>query len=696
MSAFFRAATTSSKKQNPPRVTTRAEGGPFASSFFEALNQGDPELALARLNSEAFLSLPDGAPSPRAEEYVKSGEWDTATVLSLVLVDEDACFGRVGQDGYRFCGKQPRTSCPAQAHQKQVVKQLTPGWYVSAGGKGSGLFASPKLPRRSEGGPIMSSGAAVLADRENPFKMTKGMWRFVIDAWLEEPSEHSVVFSVPSDLTMVQEATEVPDPDEDEGNEYGDVEPGGANVYAEGNDDDEGDDEQSPDDKAEPSFRGMAASSGAGSVSARVAPQQQKARGDVAGGEAPRETLMLRKRVESLEFEAHRRKEQFNVLAGQVEHARHLLEQSNRTLTRYGQALQAASLKIDQLELEQQHQHTDQDQAGQLERLTHEVFDSQGSFPLLKLQFTQLRDRLESGGGIDCHGIRFSSKRELISWYNARELKIVNFVDALAMMHSIRNPVVHQDEASKQREAQVKTEMSSGLDASVKFSFETTIPSILVGGKKLPEGGGAYDWLKSYLKSYEVWKRPGMSTGLGQQIIDGVDKVERRLAEMRDDGTTDSSAVRLSIYLAQDAVRFCNAFVRFVDDQQDDLTTDTTFSSEQIWPMQVECILKIVEELSEARDAVVDAARHNEAYFLWGMLRAWQIQQRYLENHFKDDPALTGIMVRRILVQGQDTSVKAKLAKIDTLQHKVEENHRVVMGEVRKLQAAAAKNNPKA
>lgn len=111
--------------------------------------------------------------------------------------------------------------------------------------------------------------------------------------------------------------------------------------------------------------------------------------------------------------------------------------------------------------------------------------------------------------------------------------------------------------------------------------------------------------------------------------------------------------------------------------------------------MQVECILKIVEELSEARDAVVDAARHQEAYYLWGMLRAWQIQQCYMDNHFKDDPALTGIMVRRILVQGQDTTVKAKLAKVDALQHKIEENHRVAMGEVCKLQAAVAKNNPK-
>ena len=70
------------------------------------------------------------------------------------------------------------------------------------------------------------------------------------------------------------------------------------------------------------------------------------------------------------------------------------------------------------------------------------------------------------------------------------------------------------------------------------------------------------------------------------------------------------------------------------------------------------------------------------------MLRAWQVQQRYLDNHFKDDPALTGIMVRRILMHGEDTSVKTKLAKIDDIQRKVDENHRHIQGELKKLQAA--------
>lgn len=66
--------------------------------------------------------------------------------------------------------------------------------------------------------------------------------------------------------------------------------------------------------------------------------------------------------------------------------------------------------------------------------------------------------------------------------------------------------MVHQDDASKQREAQGKVLMESGLEASVMTSFDTILPSILVGGKKVTDhGGGTFDWLQGYLlKTYSV------------------------------------------------------------------------------------------------------------------------------------------------------------------------------------------------
>jgi uncharacterized protein YneF (UPF0154 family) len=76
----------------------------------------------------------------------------------------------------------------------------------------------------------------------------------------------------------------------------------------------------------------------------------------------------------------------------------------------------------------------------------------------------------------------------------------------------------------------------------------------------------------------------------------------------------------------------------------------------------------------------------SKGLYLWGMLQAWKVQQRYLANDFKNDPALTGIMVRRLLLHGGDTTVKDKLAKLDSLFAKVEDNHRLNTAQLKKLQ----------
>jgi peptidoglycan hydrolase CwlO-like protein len=71
------------------------------------------------------------------------------------------------------------------------------------------------------------------------------------------------------------------------------------------------------------------------------------------------------------------------------------------------------------------------------------------------------------------------------------------------------------------------------------------------------------------------------------------------------------------------------------------------------------------------------------------MLRAWQIQQRYVSNDFQDDPALTGIFVRRVLLHGQDVSLDDRLSKITDGLKKLEEHDRQVQSDVKQLQREA-------
>ena len=61
---------------------------------------------------------------------------------------------------------------------------------------------------------------------------------------------------------------------------------------------------------------------------------------------------------------------------------------------------------------------------------------------------------------------------------------------------------------------------------------------------------------------------------------------------------------------------------------------------------------------------MTDAVQYNEGMFLWGMLHAWDIQEHYQVNYLKNDPYLTGLMVRRMMVHSGENSLKSQLALV--------------------------------
>jgi uncharacterized protein YneF (UPF0154 family) len=90
------------------------------------------------------------------------------------------------------------------------------------------------------------------------------------------------------------------------------------------------------------------------------------------------------------------------------------------------------------------------------------------------------------------------------------------------------------------------------------------------------------------------------------------------------------------------------------------------------WELVVDCVAYIFEELHNVRSAVTDAGKYNQGMFLWGMLRACDIQEHYRENQFKNDPALTGLMVRRMMVHSGEKSVNTQLALVETHDESIE------------------------
>jgi hypothetical protein len=162
----------------------RSPGGSnaFPGNFYNALNRGDGETAMLLIREES--GMPDGTPSPRAQELLDMGEWDAKRRESLRLGRVN-CAGSISGDVKRFCGK---LECTILSHRK--AGGVEPGWYMTAAPKC--YMASPVLPTESNGGPIYSGGAALLSQTAKPFELSKGQWRFVMEAWLAD--SHTVEF----------------------------------------------------------------------------------------------------------------------------------------------------------------------------------------------------------------------------------------------------------------------------------------------------------------------------------------------------------------------------------------------------------------------------------------------------------------------------------------------------------------------
>ena len=653
-------------------ASKRDETFPF--DFFAALHKGDDDEALACLRSEA---VPDGeVPSPRAEALIKSGEWDSNQKLSLVLIEANACTGRVGNDDYRFCGR-PQNFCGKLAHSKTTVGSIKPGWYISFG-KAHGVLTAPYLPPLQEGGPISSATAGRLLSATNPFRLTKGQWKFVIDSW------HA---------TRVDELSESINSDDKQDSEAHPLE-----VY-----------------KLPPIETDTQARVSTESIIETATTQVELEELSKLLHKTIAEHRADMERTTRAISEIH---EQNKKTAAELQQATNKAHQWEVVVRRLREKLneEGQSVELTVRELKEQIRDVAEEVENlrtvarldghvaregftqgiidKVERLENAMFGATGSFTLFKEGFIEFKERIESGGGLEINGLTFTSPRDFMNWYEARNTPSIDiFLDALAYMHAIRAPVVHTDDATRQRELQMKSQIATGLEAAVLTSFDTVLPSVLVGGggkKGDVMLGGTFDWLSGYLKSYTTWKPVGTQNGVSHQISFGVDSVTKRVVELRRN-YGDSEIQTLSMGLCQDSARFCHELVRFINEQQEDLTANTTYSDEQVWAMQVECLQHIVEELNAAREGFSDAGRENRGNYVWGMLMSWKIQQRYMTNHFKDDPSLNGVLVRRILLQGQDTSVKKQLAKIDLTESKLEEYKRQNNGEVNKCKMELGK-----
>lgn len=310
-----------------------------------------------------------------------------------------------------------------------------------------------------------------------------------------------------------------------------------------------------------------------------------------------------------------------------------------------------------------------------LDTLRFEVLHDCGGLPTLRTMVQAMKEKEASGGELSCHGVAFNSMHEEVLWFEHENLKVGMFANAKALCHCIQASVISQETATRALESQKKIDINTSLEAAIVTSFDGIIPPVLAGGKTEPKGG-PYDCLISYQKTFEKWDPRGQGKGLKGRLSAGIRLAIRRIEVIQKDSGLQGDAMTVAVGLLNDSVRFLDELANWKTNSYQELLEDTALPKAMLWSMYMEWEAKIWEDIADVRSQYVDAARFLPGYYVWGMLKAWEVQNRYMANHFQDDPALTGIFTHQILFHGQDLSLKGaiedlteQVGKLDTKVH---------------------------
>jgi len=247
--------------------------------------------------------------------------------------------------------------------------------------------------------------------------------------------------------------------------------------------------------------------------------------------------------------------------------------------------------------------------------------------------------------------------------------------------------VTYQDDATKDRANQTKVGFDTDLEASIITSFATVVPGLLAGkkGKAASDDSSVYAVLKSALPSYDKFDPPGSTQGLKTRMTKGAKMAQKRVEAYVAEITDNPEVSVPALGVTRDLVQFICEWTTWTSSMFRELTEDMHYSKEHVWNMLLECWAVMIEEMAAARSFVVDSARIAPSLYDFRQLKSWAIQQHFEENNFGDDLVWTGVMVRQILMHGEDATLKSRLDTLKSFQTKYNKQHQKDQSELKKL-----------
>lgn len=233
-------------------------------------------------------------------------------------------------------------------------------------------------------------------------------------------------------------------------------------------------------------------------------------------------------------------------------------------------------------------------------------------------------------------------------------------------------------EAMAELTQRTKNSMEHSAQAKFVSSFDTLVPSVFAPSSSAAANMSSYvEILKKKMPSYDHWMKDkltknGLSFFTKEVIKDGHKQIK---AVMRTDLSGDGR--ELCSQITDDSKDFALALVTHISEFYENIRAISALPAAEVWEICLETLAHVLQDLVSVRNFYRNSGAMNPSLYGWGMLRAWEVQQRYLANNFTGDPSMNNVLLQRVLFKRSDPKLETlekecrkHFARIDKLEKK--------------------------
>jgi hypothetical protein len=236
------------------------------------------------------------------------------------------------------------------------------------------------------------------------------------------------------------------------------------------------------------------------------------------------------------------------------------------------------------------------------------------------------------------------------------------FVDAFGLMHAMETQAVAHAESQTEEHSSSRNNYAHTHQARMASSYQTVFPEVFGPAGDLGEGFGAR------MATYKKWNS-GDGQGVRHRLVAGAEATVKIVQHLVQAHIPDPMLAQLATTMLAKSKDFVVTLVTFVDEFYHEMC-QSGMDDGQAWQLTCLMLLEMFSEMNKERTQVKAVMKSDRIFHVWGMLKTHTIMERLRDNKFRDDPSMTGILLRFIVKQrgGADnvTVINRKMNALET------------------------------